>query len=156
MRRRNSSSVPLSVQSSGLPQAFLGMPDRRSPSAWRSSHPHPLSHRYGSRRDFQDLSRLSVSDFRQRARCEINLSSSPTLKLTSDEVKQKTGGRREGGGHQRQRSLVSRTLIGASEGPDEMENIITAAYPVHETTGLAGPTASSPLGRVSSTVTPNA
>lgn len=82
--------------------------------------------RYGSRRDFQDLSQLSVSDFRQRARNEINLSSSPTLKLTSDEIKKDQrsptpdGTRR----HQRTRSLVSRTLIGASEGPDEMENMV--------------------------------
>lgn len=85
-----------------------------------------LNGRYGSRRDFQDLSQLSVSDFRQRARNEINLSSSPTLKLTSDEIKKDQrsptpdGTRR----HQRTRSLVSRTLIGASEGPDEMENMV--------------------------------
>lgn len=86
----------------------------------------PSLSRYGSRRDFQDLSQLSVSDFRQRARNEINLSSSPTLKLTSDEIKKDQrsptpdGTRR----HQRTRSLVSRTLIGASEGPDEMENMV--------------------------------
>jgi hypothetical protein len=72
------------------------------------------------------LSQLSVSDFRQRARNEINLSSSPTLKLTSDEIKKEQrsptpdGTRR----HQRTRSLVSRTLIGASEEPDEMENMV--------------------------------
>jgi len=77
--------------------------------------------RYGSRRDFQDLSQLSVSNFRERARNEIDLSSSPTLKLTSDEIKKEQ--RRTGGGggglasshHQHQRS-------GESEALEEMEN----------------------------------
>eukprot|EP01087_Luapelamoeba_hula_P012489 TRINITY_DN3487_c0_g1_i6.p1 TRINITY_DN3487_c0_g1~~TRINITY_DN3487_c0_g1_i6.p1 ORF type:complete len:703 (-),score=108.99 TRINITY_DN3487_c0_g1_i6:22-2130(-) len=47
----------------------------------------PLSHvRHRSKKDLQNLSQLAGHSFRERARNEINLCSSPTLRETSDEV----------------------------------------------------------------------